>query len=101
MGMVGKIRLPCDSIPAYLVSPKATASDRGMALAKSDHVLEELENVPVHLKTTPIKPGSFIVPPVWVGIAVLAIHEFIPRSEHRGSVRKHQKTAKVLHLTLA
>src|SRR5208337_5624576 len=101
MGIVGKIRLPGDSIPAYLVSPEAAASDRGMTLAKSDHMLEESENILVQLKTAPIEPDSFIVPPVWVGIAALGIHEFIPRSEHRGSVRKHQKTAKVLHLTPA
>ena len=33
----------------------------------------------VHLEAAPIKPDCLIVPPIRVGIAVLGIHEFIPR----------------------
>src|SRR5215471_9816556 len=98
MRVVREIGLLAGSVPGNILPPKPAPTQRRMPFSKTNHVLEETENVLVLLELVPVEPSGFAVLVIGIVIAELRVQEFVAGPKHWDPVRQHEKAEKVLYL---
>src|ERR1700687_699102 len=72
-----------------------------MSLAEGDHVFEKAEDILIRTEPSPVEPDRRVIDIVWVGVALLGVHELVARTEHRRAIGEHQQGAEIPDLLLA
>ena len=65
--------------------------DHPVLLAEADHILEELEHIPVGLQPVPVQPGDHVVLTVGVVVAELGVAELVSGQKHGGPPGAHEQ----------
>src|SRR6266446_891802 len=69
-----------------------------MIFPERNHAFEETKNFLVRRQLAPVQPSRFVVLVIGIVVAELRVQEFVPGSEHWGSVREEQQAAEILDL---